>query len=249
MIFGPISSRRFGLSLGINLLPAQGKWCNYNCIYCECGWNTPFADKPALPAPADIAAALEQRLQTLCEQGAPPDAITFSGNGEPTLHPHFAEIVNAVICLRNKYAGQAKICVLTNATKIGRADVAAALQKIDTAMLKLDAGSDEMLALINQPQFPAGIETLTEAMRGFGSRLVVQTMFLRGEVQGVEVDNSRDSEVQMWLKRLQTLRPSETAIYTIARATPAERLYKIPPLRLRQIAEQVTALGIKAMVY
>jgi wyosine [tRNA(Phe)-imidazoG37] synthetase (radical SAM superfamily) len=249
IVFGPIHSRRLGRSLGINLLPTDGKWCNYNCIYCECGWNTPFVQKPILPTFSDIAVALEQRLHTLQSEDAAPDAITFSGNGEPTLHPQFAAIVDSVISLRNKYAPRAKVCVLTNATNIAKSDVCKALKKADIAMLKLDAGTDEMLRLINQPQLPITVEKIVAAMQHFGSNIIVQTMFLRGKVGDMEVDNSLQREIQLWLGWLQKLRPSEVAIYTIDRTTPAEHLQKISAQRLQEIAGQVRGMGIKAEVY
>jgi wyosine [tRNA(Phe)-imidazoG37] synthetase (radical SAM superfamily) len=252
-IFGPIHSRRLGRSLGVNLLPASGKWCNYNCIYCECGWNTAFTAKPVLPSVADIAAALESRLQELRGDNMLPDAITFSGNGEPTLHPQFAAIMDEIIMLRTKYAPTAKICVLTNATNLDSDSVCGALCKADVTMLKLDAGNDSMLKLINQPQTTtANVRSLLRSMQEFGrsvDNMVVQTMFLRGEVGGVVIDNSLHSEVECWLECLRKLRPREVAIYSIDRATPAERLQKISPQRLHEIAEQVRDIGITAVVY
>jgi wyosine [tRNA(Phe)-imidazoG37] synthetase (radical SAM superfamily) len=249
IVFGPLHSRRFGSSLGINLLPLGSKWCNYNCIYCECGWNANHAAKLALPQRSHVRAALSQRLQELGNENKLPDAITFSGNGEPTMHPDFAAIIDDVMLLRNKYAGRSRICVLTNAVNIGKDDVCGALKKVDTAMLKLDAGSDDILMLINQPQCGISVNELTTLMQKFGSGAVIQSMFLRGEIHGRQVDNSLPEEVSKWLDVLQKIQPSQVAIYTIDRATPAERLHKIPMQRLHEIAHQVNQAGISAIVF
>jgi wyosine [tRNA(Phe)-imidazoG37] synthetase (radical SAM superfamily) len=248
-VFGPITSRRFGRSLGVNLLPTNGKWCNYNCIYCECGWNSPAAQKPLLPSVDVVISALEHRLHTLKHENALPDAITFSGNGEPTLHPHFEAIVDGVIAMRNKYAAMTKICILTNAVRCAIPSVSAALKKADIAMLKLDAGSDAALRIINNPPPQVSIAALLRAMQDFGDNLVVQTMFLCGEIDGIPVDNSTPDEVAAWLQCLRTLRPRSAAIYSLDRAAPAHSLHKISACRLHKIAQQAQALGIQAQTY
>lgn len=248
VVFGPIRSRRLGTSLGINLLPADGKWCNYDCIYCECGWNAQHPSH-ALPTRAVVSAALGERLTALAAEHCPPDAITFSGNGEPTLHPHFADIVDDVIALRDRHAPQTKICVLTNATNINKDAVRSALRKVDTTLLKLDAGNDRMLRLINQPQLKIGVRDLVDRMRDFGERLAIQSMFLRGTVNGIEIDNTQENEVEQWLALIEYLQPFQVMLYSIDRTTPATGLQKIEPHLLQQIAQQVRKLGITATVY
>ncbi|GHT73625.1 radical SAM protein [Bacteroidia bacterium] len=249
VVFGPIHSRRLGASLGVNLLPNNSKWCNYNCIYCECGWNTPAPQPHTIPDLPTISAALEQRLRTLREEHKLPDAITFSGNGEPTLHAQFADIIAATIALRNQYAPQTKICVLTNATNIGKKNIGDALRKVDVTMLKLDAGNDEMLQTINQPQIKISVQELVKNMQDFGERLTIQTMFLQGKINGKIIDNSQENEVYNWLQHIKILRPHQVVLYSLDRATPADHLQKIPTQRLLEIAQQVQQLGIKAAVY
>ncbi|GHU96577.1 radical SAM protein [Bacteroidia bacterium] len=249
IIVGPIRSRRLGTSLGINLLPQNSKWCNYECVYCECGWRTPLPAPLALPSCQEVQEQLEQKLQALQAANALPDVITFSGNGEPTMHPQFAEIMGQVLRLREQYAPNTRVCVLTNATLIGKPEVREALQKTDITMLKLDAGNNDMLQTINQPQMPTSIDKLLSDMQHFGSRLVIQTMFLRGTINGKPVDNTQSDEVETWLHCIERLHPIEVVLYTLDRETPAEHLKKINLATLESIAQRVRALGIIAKTY
>jgi len=252
IIVGPLKSRRLGKSLGVNLLPLSSKLCNFDCIYCECGWNVngnPENVKLQFNAAEDVHTALEKRLRELKAEGNLPDAITFSGNGEPTMHPHFAQIVNSTIALRNQHAPQAKVCVLTNATLIHRPAVMAALQKVDRAMLKLDAGFDETVKILNNPQGDFSVAKLVESMKTFGEKLIVQTMFLRGTYKGVTVDNTTPEEVNRWLEILKELQPREVTIYTVDRDTPAQGLQKVSPEKLEEIAAKVRALGISVAAH
>jgi wyosine [tRNA(Phe)-imidazoG37] synthetase (radical SAM superfamily) len=234
--------------LGVNLLPLKNKLCNFDCIYCECGWNAdgnPQKAKLEFNSAEAVHAELEKRLRELQVENNLPDAITFAGNGEPTMHPRFAQIVDDAISLRDKYAPQAKVCVLTNATLINRHEVMAALQKVDRAMLKFDSGFDKTVQLLNNPQGNFSVEKLVESMKTFGEKLIVQTMFLRGTCNGVPVDNTTEEEVNRWLEILKQLQPRELTLYTIDRETPAQGLQKVTPEELEKIAEKVRALGIK----
>jgi wyosine [tRNA(Phe)-imidazoG37] synthetase (radical SAM superfamily) len=251
-INGPIRSRRLGQSLGINLLPSNGKLCSYDCIYCECGWNAdgnPEHKKLEFNEGQKVLELLEKRLQELQEKHQEPDAITFSGNGEPTMHPQFPQIVNSAIALRNRYAASAKVCVLTNATLIDRPEILSALKKVDHAMLKLDAGTDEMLRLINNPQGSITVRKLIDGMKQFGKNLIVQSMFLSGEVNGMTVDNTSPQEEKAWLSAIKELQPSMVMLYTIERATPAQNLQKASTEYLQSLAEKVRQLGIEANVF
>ncbi len=252
IIVGPIKSRRLGKSLGVNLLPIRCKLCNFDCIYCECGWNVdgnPDRVKLQFNSAEEVHTELEKRLKELQAENNLPDAITFAGNGEPTMHPHFEQIVDDTIALRDKYAPQAKVCVLTNATLIQRPHVLAALMKVDRAMLKLDSGFDATAKILNNPQGNFSVAKLVEGMKAFGDRLIVQTMFLRGTYEGKLVDNTTPEEVGQWLKILMELKPREVTMYTIDRETPAKGLEKISPEKMEEIADKVRAMGIVVDVH
>ncbi|MCL2133066.1 MAG: radical SAM protein [Bacteroidales bacterium] len=248
IVFGPIKSRRLGASLGINLLPQQGKLCNFDCIYCECGWNKDGRKDQLLPDRASVKTALEARLQQLASSGENIDAITFSGNGEPTLHLEFSGIVDDVLTLRNLYAPKAKVCVLSNATNIKKKEVFQALQKIDRAILKLDSAFDATARLINCPQNDYSVESTIAALQEFKGKFILQTLFLRGEHKGATIDNTTPTEIEKWLHIVAQLRPEEVMIYTLDRATPAEQLQKVLLEELEAIGDKVRAMGIQVNV-
>jgi wyosine [tRNA(Phe)-imidazoG37] synthetase (radical SAM superfamily) len=250
LIFGPVRSRRLGLSLGINLLPTHKKFCSFNCIYCECGW-TPLndTDLSELPTRAQVSELLEQRLKELVAEDYLPDVLTYAGNGEPTLHPEFAGIVDDTIVLRNRYVPSAKVSVLSNATMLGNPEVVRALLKIDNNILKLDAGTEKMFRLINNPGPLFSFDKLIEDLTSFNGKLIVQTMFLRGEYKGETVDNTTPQEVDAWIGHLLKIRPSLVMIYPIARQTPLQNLVKIEQVELESIAAKARAAGIKVKVY
>jgi wyosine [tRNA(Phe)-imidazoG37] synthetase (radical SAM superfamily) len=250
VIFGPVRSRRLGLSLGINLLPLHRKHCSFNCIYCECGWTKPAGDEPpAFPSRAEVSRFLEQRLRQLSAEQYWPDSLTYAGNGEPTLHPEFAGIVEDTIQLRDQYVPGAKVSVLSNASMIGQPAVFGALQKTDNNILKLDAGSLRMFQLINNPVTETDFGKLIENLIRFNGKLIIQSMFLRGTFKGETVDNTVDEEVTRWIEHLQLIRPELVMIYPIARATPVHNLEKISETVLTAIAGRVRALGLHAEVY
>lgn len=247
-VFGPIKSRRLGASLGINLLPADGKLCNFDCIYCECGFNSSSRPHQALPTRRDVAQKLEKRLLELRNSGEALDAITFAGNGEPTSHPDFPDIVDDVVTLRNMYAPKAKICVLTNATNILKLRVFAALLKTDEPLLKLDAASAAYVKLVDRPTSHYDIEKIIETMKNFAGRCAIQTMFIKGEWQGISIDNTTDEYVLPWLEAVRAIKPMVVTIYTLDRDTPTSSIRKAEPETLGQIALKVRALGIPATV-
>jgi wyosine [tRNA(Phe)-imidazoG37] synthetase (radical SAM superfamily) len=250
VVFGPVRSRRLGLSLGINLLPLHSKYCSFNCIYCECGWTPVKRSEPGeLPSRAMVAEALEKSLKELVEEEYLPDALTYAGNGEPTIHPDFAGIVDDTIRLRDLYVPKAKVTVLSNASKVNDPVVFNALLKLDNNIQKLDAGNDELFRLINNPVDPADLEKLTEGLASFNGTVIIQSMFLRGKVRGTTVDNTTQEEVEAWISRLKRIRPSSVMIYPIARATPVHDLSRITQAELEKIAGQVKAQGIEATVY
>ena len=246
IIYGPIRSRRLGISLGVNLLPLHSKLCNFDCIYCECGWNADNrTEKPSFNKRDDIRTALENTLSKMQSEGQLPDVITFAGNGEPTIHPEFEGIIDDTIALRDKFAPNAKVSVLSNATQLHREGVIRALRKVDNPILKLDSAIDTTAHLINKPCGNYSVENIIEQLSAFGKEFVLQTMFLRGEYNGNHIDNTTESEIMAWLAVVEHLRPRSVMVYSIDRATPCKTLQKVEREELDKIAERVRALGIE----
>jgi wyosine [tRNA(Phe)-imidazoG37] synthetase (radical SAM superfamily) len=250
IVFGPVKSRRFGVSLGVNLLPETMKFCSFNCIYCECGLTDPAQEKRAkIHTGAEVGEALESRFRELKSNGLKPDNITFAGNGEPTLHPDFPEIIDHTIALRDELFPEAKITVLSNATRLHVKGIREALQKIDNNVLKLDAGTQEMFDLINRPASPVKLQNIVENLAAFNGNLIIQTLFLRGAVNGQTVDNTTEAELIPWLEHLRRIRPSLVMIYPIERTTPEEGIEKIGAGELNAIAERLIPLNIPYEVF
>lgn len=248
IVYGPIQSRRLGRSLGVNLLPARGKWCTFDCIYCECGWNSDGIKDKRLPSKEEVAQALELKIIELANQNHLPDTITFSGNGEPTLHPDFKSIIEATISLRKYYAPDSKICVLSNATQLHRPDVFQALWMADTRILKIDSAFPQTVSIIDQPSVGYDLAKTIEAIKRFEGDFSLQTIFLRGNHRGKSIDNTTPDEQAAWMALVKKLHPKEVMIYTIDRPTPAVNLSKVPLFELRNIADEVAALGITVQI-
>jgi wyosine [tRNA(Phe)-imidazoG37] synthetase (radical SAM superfamily) len=250
VIFGPVLSRRLGLSLGINLLPSHSKYCSFNCIYCECGWTPENINlTPELPSRKLIGQYLEYRLKELIEEDHIPDALTYAGNGEPTMHPDFARIVEDTLALRDKYMPGVKVAILSNASMIHEPTVFNALLKLDLNIQKLDAGFDWLFRRINNPVLPVKFNDLIRDLKKFKGKVIIQSMFLRGTFKGETIDNTTGPEVGEWLKHLSVIHPSMVMIYPISRATPVHNLEKIAIFELEKIAEKVRNMGIEAKVY
>jgi len=248
IIFGPVKSRRLGVSLGINLLPNDSKYCTYDCVYCECGWT--FKNhKVKLHTQAEVYKALDIMLQQMLEDNNPPDNITFAGNGEPTVHPNFSAIIDDTIELRDKYFPNAQISVLSNATQVHKEEVMQALKKVDQNILKLDTANDRLLGIINRPTGKLDTRTIVDRLKKFEGDLSIQTMFIRGTYNGEDFDNTTPNEVAAWLKLLQEIKPKNVMIYPIERDTPTSGLIKIPKEELDIIGEQVRNIGIETFVY
>ena len=243
-IFGPIHSRRLGISLGINLMPADGKLCSFDCIYCECGFNADH--RPTLPRPTrdEVAAKLEQTLQRMTAEGQLPDVLTFAGNGEPTCHPHFAEIIGDTIRLRNQYCPQAKVCVLSNSTMIHRQSVHDALMLVDDNILKLDTVNPQYINKVDRPNGHYDVQTIIDRMKAFNGHIIIQTMFMRGQYQGESVDNTSEQYVAPWIDVVKQINPQQVMVYTIDRETPAHGLEKASREQLDAIRDRVIAAGI-----
>ena len=249
IVYGPVHSRRLGVSLGINLSPTDGKQCTFDCIYCECGLNAMHKARLTHPSREEVKKTLSVKLTCLKAGGIIPDRITFSGNGEPTMHPHFAGIIDDTLAVRDLLCPTAKVAVLTNSTMLHQPEVVQALCKIDENLMKLDAASDTLIQLIDQPvkkDFTA--EKLIEQLRGFNGKLTIQSIFLRGEHQGVTVDNTHDEDVDLWIEALKIIRPQKVMIYTINRETPVKSLQKVPVETLEKIAKSVKQADFEVTV-
>ncbi len=249
IIFGPVKSRRLGVSLGINLLPTNVKVCSFDCIYCECGWTPKkYEEKAILPKRIEVHEKLEKTLAKMAAENQPPDVITFAGNGEPTLHPEFAEIIDDTIKLRNKLTPKARIAVLSNATMLHKKPVFNALLKIKDNIQKLDSAFEDTIRLMDCPTGNFNLDKVINQLKSFNGKVIIQTMFVRGSFKGSIIDNTTEKEVSAWIELLKTINPLQVMIYTIARDTPINTLEKIPLEELNSIANRVKNVGFDVLV-
>jgi wyosine [tRNA(Phe)-imidazoG37] synthetase (radical SAM superfamily) len=244
IIFGPVKSRRLGISLGINLLPTDTKICNYDCIYCECGWTDKVKSKKAvLPSRKMVKEALTGKLMEMKANGESPDVITFAGNGEPTMHPEFESIINDTIMLRNELCPGAGIAVLSNSTLIHKPSVSKALEKVDQNILKLDTVNENTFRLINKAARGIELKKIIEDLQAFKGKLIIQTLFLKGESGGEKFDNSSEEELNGLIVAYKQIQPGKIMIYTFERDTAANGLYKIPLSDLQKISKRLVREG------
>lgn len=249
IVFGPVQSRRLGVSLGMNLLPADGKLCSFNCIYCECGLNEERRTHTRMPARSEVREALEQKLEAMKAEGITPDVITFAGNGEPTMHPEFGGIITDTIATRDRLFPRTKIAVLSNSTMLHREDVFQALNKIEDNILKLDSVLDSRIRQLNVPNSPLfTFDSLLKQLCRFNGNLIIQTMFLQGELNGESIDNTTEEEVNGWLEALKLIRPRQVMIYTIDRETPVKALKKVSKETLETFANRARRMGFSVTV-
>ena len=244
IVFGPITSRRLGSSLGINLLPSTVKLCNFDCIYCECGWNKDGKSDKHFPSLSDVEAALQVKLEGLAKNGVEVDSITFSGNGEPTLNPDFASIVEVTIRLRDQYFPSAKISVLSNATMLGREDILKALMRVDNPILKIDASSEELIAKINKPQGTYSLEKVVAQLKKFDGNFILQTMFLQSD----DFDAQKNGALERWLDIARELHPREVMVYTIDRETPDKSLRKCSVGQMEEYVKPLVDEGFNVQI-
>ena len=244
IVFGPIFSRRLGSSLGVNILPTVGKLCNFDCIYCECGWNKDGKSDGKFPRSAEVEAALEEKMSKAAAEGTPVDSITFSGNGEPTMNPDFPQIVEATVRLRDKYFPAAKVSVLSNAVLVARKEIADALKKVDNPILKIDASSDELIEKINKPVGKYSLSKIIEALKEFNGNFILQTMFLRA----MDFDTASREALNAWMDIVRELKPREIMVYTIDRETPDKSLGKYTVEEMTTFVQPLLDEGFKIQI-
>ena len=250
VIFGPVKSRRLGVSLGINLVPVNRKICTFNCIYCECGWtNAMHLPSDGFPSRKLIADSLEKKLIEMRDTGELPDALTYAGNGEPTLHPDFGGVIDDTIALRDRYSPDSKVVVLSNATLAHKEGIGDALARVDRNILKLDTGIKDTFHRLNQPPANISLEDIIQNLKLFKQNLIIQTLFVRGSHKGAVIDNTTEEELSALLKLYNEIQPDEVQVYTIDRDTPVDGLEKIPLDELEAIASRIGELGIETSVF
>lgn len=241
-VFGPIHSRRLGTSLGVNLSPNDGKICSFDCLYCEAGYNAQGPGTTGFPSREAVRTALESRLKAMKEAGEGLDVITFSGNGEPTLHPQFGDVIDDTIALRDRYFPQVRISVLTNSTRLDDPGVIRGLQRVDNNIVKLDSAVESTMRALDRPNSPGfTVGKVIEGITRFGNKAIVQTMFTRGTHDGQYVDNTTDAEIDALIEAYRLIRPGRIMIYSIDRKTPEESLQKVSRDQLASIAARITA--------
>lgn len=247
-IFGPVHSRRLGVSLGINLMPGDGKVCSFDCIYCECGFNKDFKPHTERPSREEVRQALEAKLKDMQANGPAPDVLTFAGNGEPTLHPDFPGIIDDTLALRDRYFPDAKVSVLSNSTMIHKSAVFEALNKIDNNILKLDTVDKAYINALDQPARGYDVQKIIRYMKEFKGNCIIQTMFLKGSYKGKDMNNTTPQYVKPWIDAVREIAPRQVMIYTIDRDTPTQGLLKATHEELDRIAALVEAEGISCSV-
>ena len=247
-VFGPIHSRRLGISLGINLLPKGGKFCSFDCIYCECGLNKERRTKNPLPTADEVIEGLRSKLLSMQADGIVPDVLTFAGNGEPTLHPHFPEIVDRVREVRDSLCPSAKMSILSNATQIRRPEIREALMHFDNNILKLDTVNPIYIYNVDRPQGHYDVEEQIECLALFQGHCIIQTMLMKGEYEGHNLDNTTEEYVAPYLEALARIKPRSVMLYTLDRETPVSGLEKATPKAMEAIAERIRQLNIEVSV-
>ena len=246
IIYGPVRSRRLGASLGLNILPVNYKLCSFDCIYCQCGWTAVCTIDPVdrladFPAPENFGEALKSTLREQKEI----DNITFSGNGEPTLHPRFEELVDIAKQLKEEHFPEAKLGVLSNSSTVSYENVPRALAKLDFRIMKLEAGSPETFRKINRPHKGIDYGAILSGLKSL-DEVTLQTMFVDGSTS-----NTSNREVREWMERVGEIKPMNAQIYSLHRPPADSSLREVSAERLREIAAQTeaaTGIAIEVVV-
>ena len=244
ILYGPVNSRRLGRSLGINLMPGGYKLCSFNCVYCHYGWTKKHTmdvqeclqDLPSLDQ-------VLKRIEIAARSALDFDYLTFSGNGEPTLHPHFAELVDEVVRIRNQYRPEVRIALLSNSTGLLHAAVRESIPKIDFPVFKLDAGTEETFRRVNRPAKGVEFAQILGLLSSL-ENICLQTLLIEGNLSNV-----REKDLEAYFQQVARIRPKEVHIYSIDRPVPDPHLVRVPPQKLEEIArrgEEETGVRIRA---
>lgn len=251
IVFGPIHSRRVGTSLGINLLPVCGKLCTFDCVYCECGdlsSGAPRKDR-RMPSLEQVVEVMSSRFAALHAEGVKVDSISFTGNGEPTLHKDFPAIIDKVVELRDKYFPQAVISVFSNSTTLGRPGVFEALMKVDNRIMKVDCSDAATVAAINRPAGQFSLEKVLDDLERFNGDFILQTMFFKGSLDGREIDLTAPELVAGWSDIVRRLHPSKIMAYSLDRDTPVAGLRKVEREELQAITAPLRDEGFEIEIF
>lgn len=250
IVFGPVKSRRLGSSLGINLMPVNKKVCNFNCIYCECGLShSENIEGSKIPDKKSVIIELETKIIELIKNNIKVDTITFAGNGEPTLHPNFPEILMETILIKEKYLPESQVAVLTNGTMLDNDNIVEALRKISLNIIKLDSADINTINILNRPFKSFSLENLINNLKKFNGQLIIQSLFVRGFVNGQKIDNTTDYEIVKLIDVMKDIKPKYVMVYSISRHTPIETLEKISYIELNEIAKKFIESGINTKIY
>lgn len=247
LVYGPVRSRRLGWSLGVNVFPPGRKICNFNCAYCQYGWTRESESAVApedWPAPTSIADAVRLALRKIKRAGRHLDRITLAGNGEPTLHPRFSEIVERLRIVRDEECHDARLAVLSNAGTLDRPAVLDALRRVDEAYLKLDTADAGTFKRLNGA--PTGLPRILEALRTL-PHVTIQSLFTRDATR--RVDNTTPEEVERWIAALKAIAPEAVHVYSVDRDPAWAALEKISKEEMQAIVDRARAAGLAATVY
>lgn len=246
IIYGPVNSRRLGRSLGLNIMPTASKLCPFNCIYCHYGWTT-YVEPDAsghledLPSALDVEEALERALAGI---EPPPAYITFSGNGESTVHPDFEAIVERVMDVRDRSGLDARVAILSNSCKADDENVRRALAKLDVRIMKIDAGTQEVFEKVNNPAPGIRLDAIVDGLKRLDD-VTLQSMFVQGEIA-----NTTDADIDAWFEKVAEIKPVFVQVYSIENAPAMSTLEQVPREKLDAIVDRLkTSLGIDAAAY
>lgn len=244
IIYGPVRSRRLGNSLGINILPVNGKLCNFNCVYCQYGsthgtWEK-LLQSDSWPSKEIVLSELENSLRS---RESAPDYLTLAGNGEPTIHPQFPELVDGIIELRDRYTPGSKTAILSNASLLLSPAVKRALMKLDAKILKLDCGNEMLFLKYNRPIMHVNFDALLQELKDLKD-ITIQTLFTGGEH-----GNVGQASLGPWLQRIKEISPAMVQIYSLDRDCEDRTLIPVSKDKLIDIQQQLRKLGVPSEVF
>jgi wyosine [tRNA(Phe)-imidazoG37] synthetase (radical SAM superfamily) len=239
-IYGPVPSRRYGVTLGINLMPLGEKRCSLRCTYCQIG---PERDPKRAVIFADLERLRREVTLAVTTAQVPIDAWVLSGNGESTLHPQFAQVVELLRLLREQLAPKTPLVLLTAGTELVRPEVLQACRALDEVAVKLDAGTQALYERLDMPWQPTPVATVPRAASQL-QNAIAQTLLVQGSV-----DNTTDAEVAAWLDLLDLMQPQRVDLYTLARPPIEKALRPATAAVMAQVAEKARQRGFVVRVF